>query len=43
MKTVGMLRKTRHRGVCKVGWVFTFAAASYNLVRMRTLLSVQPA
>jgi IS5 family transposase len=39
MKTVGMLRKTRHRGVFKVGWVFTFAAAAYNLVRMRTLLS----
>jgi transposase len=27
LKTVGMLRKTRHRGVHKVGWVFTFAAA----------------
>jgi transposase len=39
LKTVGMLRKTRHRGVSKVGWVFTFAAAAYNLVRMRTLLS----
>ena len=38
MKTVGMLRKTRHRGVFKVGWVFTFTAAAYNLVRMRTLL-----
>jgi len=38
MKTVGMLRKTRHRGVFKVGWVFTFAAAAYNLVRMRNLL-----
>lgn len=23
LKTVGMLRKTRHRGVFKVGWVFT--------------------
>lgn len=39
MKTVGMLRKTRHRGVFKVGWVFTFAAAAYNLVRMRNLLT----
>ena len=39
MKTVGMLRKTRHRGVFKVGWVFTFAATAYNLVRMRNLLS----
>ena len=38
MKTVGILRKTRHRGVFKVGWVFTFAAAAYNLVRMRNLL-----
>jgi transposase len=38
LKTVGALRKTRHRGVFKVGWVFTFAAAAYNLVRMRNLL-----
>jgi len=37
LKTVGMLRKTRHRGVFKVGWVFTFAAAAYNLVRMKNL------
>jgi transposase len=39
LKTVGMLRKTRHRGLFKVGWVFTFAATAYNLVRMRNLLS----
>lgn len=39
LKTVGALRKTRHRGVFKVAWVFTFAAAAYNLVRMRNLLS----
>lgn len=32
-----LLRKVRHRGVFKVGWVFTFAAAAYNLVRMRNL------
>ena len=38
LKAVGMLRKTRHRGVHKVGWVFTFAAADYNLVRMRNLV-----
>jgi len=31
------LRKVRHRGIFKVGWVFTFAAAAYNLVRMRNL------
>jgi transposase len=39
LKTVGMLRKTRHRGLFKVGWVFTFGAAAYNLVRMRNLLA----
>src|ERR1700689_391579 len=43
LKTVGMLRKTRHRGVFKVGWVFTFAAAAYNLVRMRNLAVVPSA
>ena len=39
LKTIALLRKTRHRGVFRVGWVFTFAAAAYNLVRMRNLLS----
>src|SRR6266480_949736 len=34
VKTVGGLRKTRHRGVSCVDWVFTFALAAYNLVRM---------
>jgi transposase len=38
LKTVGMLRKTRHRGVKNVGWIFTFATAAYNLVRMRSLI-----
>jgi hypothetical protein len=42
LKTVGMLRKTRHRGVFKIGWAFAFAAAAYNLVRMRNLLWVIP-
>jgi transposase len=37
LKTVGGLRKTRHRGVERVGWMFTFALAAYNLVRMRNL------
>jgi hypothetical protein len=40
LKTVGLLRKTRHRGMARVGWMFTFAAAVYNLVRMRTLVAV---
>ena len=37
MKTVGGMRKLRHRGLQVVGWMFTFAAAAYNLVRMRNL------
>lgn len=37
LKTVGGLRKTRHRGVERVGWMFTFALAAYNLVRLRNL------
>ena len=37
LKTVAGLRKVRHRGVCKVDWIFTFACAAYNLVRMRNL------
>ena len=37
----GMLRKTRHRGIFKVGWVFNLAAAAYNLVRMRNLAVVR--
>lgn len=38
IKTVGTLRKTRHRGLETVAWVFTFTAAAYNIVRMRNLL-----
>jgi transposase len=38
LKTIALMRKVRHRGIFKVGWVFTFAAAAYNLVRMRNLL-----
>ena len=38
MKTIALVRKVRHRGIEKVGWLFTFAAAAYNLVRMRNLL-----
>jgi transposase len=37
MKTVGLMRKTRHRGLARVGWMFTFTAAVYNLVRIRNL------
>jgi transposase len=40
MKTVGGMRKLRHRGLPLVGWMFTFAAAAYNLVRIRNLAGV---
>jgi hypothetical protein len=40
LKTVGLLRKVRHRGIARVGWIFTVAAAVDNLVRMRTLAAV---
>ena len=37
LKTIALLRKVRHRGIFKVAWAFTFAAAAYNLVRMRNM------
>jgi transposase len=39
LKTVGGLRKLRHRGHERVEWIFTFAVAAYNLVRIRNLAS----
>jgi transposase len=39
IKTVAVLRKTRHRGAARVGWMFTLAAAAYNLVRIPKLLT----
>lgn len=39
LKTIALMRKVRHRGIEKVGWMFTFAAAAYNLVRMRKLIA----
>lgn len=37
MKAVALQRKSRFRGLARVGRMFTFAAAAYNLVRMRNL------
>jgi IS5 family transposase len=39
MKTVGLMRKLRHRGGERVNWIVTFTAATYNMVRMRRLLA----
>ena len=37
MKTVGVLRKTRHRGTPRVGWMFIFCMAAFDLLRIRNL------
>lgn len=37
LKTVGLLRKTRHCGPRRVSWMFIFGLAVYNLVRIRNL------
>ena len=42
MKTVGGMRKLRHRGLQLVGWMFTLTAAAYNLVRIRNLATAIP-
>jgi transposase len=39
MKTIAGLRKTKLRGLPKVDWAFSFAAAAYNLVRAPKLLA----
>jgi transposase len=39
IKTVGGLRKTRHRGTARVDWMFTLTATACNLVRLPKLLA----
>ena len=39
IKMVAGQEKTRFRGVRRVGWAFTFAAAAYDLVRLPKLLA----
>ncbi len=39
LKTVGLMRKLRHRGTDRVDWMFVFSTAIYNLVRLRTLIT----
>ena len=43
LKTIGLLRKTRHRGTERVGWIFVFGLAVYNLLRIRNLVEHQAA
>jgi IS5 family transposase len=37
IKTVAGLRKTRHRGLDRVGWIFTLTVTAYNLLRIPKL------
>jgi len=39
IKTVGGLRKTRHRGRDLVEWLFVLTATAYNLVRIPRILA----
>jgi len=37
LKTIGTLQKLRHRGKERVDWIFIFATAAYNMVRIRNI------
>jgi transposase len=39
IKTIAGLRKTKYRGLEKVRWAFTLAAAAYNLIRLPKLMA----
>ena len=39
MKTVGVMRKTRHRGRELVEWFFVLTASAYNLIRIPKILA----
>ena len=41
LKTVAGIRKVKLRGLAKVGWLFQYAAAAYNLWRMPRLASTE--
>jgi transposase len=37
-KTIGLLHKLHHRGRDRVGWIYTFTAGVYDMIRIRTLI-----
>ena len=39
-KSAAGFRKTRHRGLARVGWMFALTATAYNLVRLGKLVGV---
>lgn len=42
VKTVGGLRKTRHHGTDRVGWMFSLTVAAYKLTRIPRLVAATP-
>jgi transposase len=42
IKAAAGLRKARHRGIGRVGWMVTLTAAAANLIRLPKLLGVMP-
>jgi IS5 family transposase len=42
LKTTAGQARTRYRGLQRVRWSFTFAAAAYNLIRLPKLLGAAP-
>jgi hypothetical protein len=40
LKSVALLRQARYRGCARVGWMFVFGLAAYNLIRIRNLTCV---
>lgn len=39
LKTIAWIRKVKLRGLPKVDWLFVFASAAFNLIRLSTLLA----
>ena len=39
IKEVAGMAQTKHRGLARVGWMFVFKAAAYNLIRLPKLLA----
>lgn len=37
LKTIGLMRKVRHCGTERIGWMFTLGLAAYNLVHLTTV------
>ena len=40
IKTVAGMAQTKFRGLARVGWMFQFKAAAYNLIRLPRLLAM---